>query len=232
MEPRKVDTQESIAWYTGGWRLFVKYPGLWVIMTLIFFLIGMVLSFIPLVGALTFALIGPALYAGLLHGARESDRGRSLDLSHLFVGLTDADKRGPLLTLGACALVAQIGFSAIILGLVFSRIGATGFENPDLMALGGGAVIGLIIILILATLVTMALLYAAPLVYLTGLDPIAAIKSSFNACLRNFAPLTLAGIIYLVLAMICAATFGLGFLIVFPLTICAIYLSYKGMFDT
>jgi uncharacterized membrane protein len=43
-------------------------------------------------------------------------------------------------------------------------------------------------------------------------------------------PLLVFGLVYLVLAVVAAIPFGLGFLILFPVTICALYASYREVF--
>lgn len=232
MEARKIDPSQALSWYADGWRLFVKDPGLWVLLSFFFLAISSAaMILIPLLGPAAIAVLFPAFYAGLLRGARESLGGGKPRLNHLFAALADPDRRGPLLMLGVLALGAQ----AIMLGL------ATVLGLPDLLVLTpgrvpavnleGGAIFGLVVRLVFVALIYMALLYGTPLVFFDKLDPITAIKSSFSACWRNIAPLTISGLIYLGLAAIASLIFFLGFLILIPVTLGAVYSSYRAIFD-
>jgi len=95
----------------------------------------------------------------------------------------------------------------------------------------GGAMLGLLVIVTFAALMSMALLYAVPLVFFARLDPVAAIKRSFGACWRNIGPLTIAGLIYLGLAAVASLVFFLGFLILIPVALGAVYASYRAIFE-
>ncbi|MGH8615031.1 MAG: BPSS1780 family membrane protein [Gammaproteobacteria bacterium] len=231
METKKIDSSKVLSWYAEGWRLFTKDPGLWVLLTFAFLAINIALTLVPLVGQVALALLTPALYGGLLHGARESFQGGKLHLNHLFSAFMDPDRRGPMLMLGVLALGAQaimLGI-AMVLGLSQFLVIAPGevpVFNPS-----GGAMLGLLVIVTFAALMSMALLYAVPLVFFARLDPVAAIKSSFGACWRNIGPLTVAGLIYLGLAAVASLVFFLGFLILIPVTLGAVFASYRAIFE-
>ncbi|MGH6636200.1 MAG: BPSS1780 family membrane protein [Gammaproteobacteria bacterium] len=231
METKKIDSSKVLSWYAEGWRLFAKDPGLWVLLTFAFLAINIALTLVPLVGQVALALLTPALYGGLLHGVRESFQGRKLHLKHLFSALMDPEQRRPMLMLGVLALGAQAAMLGIAMVLGFSQfLVITPGEAPVLNP-GGGAMLGLLVVLIFAALMSMALLYAVPLVFFARLDPVAAVKSSFGACWRNIGPLTIAGLIYLGLAALASLAFFLGFLILIPVTLGAVYASYRAIFE-
>lgn len=65
---------------------------------------------------------------------------------------------------------------------------------------------------------------------LDNMAPVESIKTSFSACLKNILPLLVFGIIYFLLAIVAAIPILLGFLILIPVSILAMYCSYKSIF--
>jgi len=231
-----IDAGQGLTWFAEGWKLFVKSPGMWIISTIVFLVIAVVLNFIPLLGQLIFGLIVVALVAGFLNGAKTIDEGGEMTLGALFSGLGDSAKRGRLLVLGVLLLVVEI--------IVAVVVGASVMSGPMMAAMGSGMsgelpaiqfgmgmFVGLLLSLVLLAVMLMAFTYAIPLVMFTDHDAIAAIKSSFNAGLKNFLPLLVFGIIYFILGIVAAIPFGLGYLLLFPVTVCAWYCSYKSIFQ-
>ncbi len=51
MQTKTADVSRGVAWFTGGWRLFMKNPGVWVVLGAIFIASLFVLALIPLEGA-------------------------------------------------------------------------------------------------------------------------------------------------------------------------------------
>lgn len=236
MQPRTVDASNGWTWIACGWRLFVKNPGIWIAMLIIFFLIYIVLVVIPLVGALAATLLSPALIGGLLYGARQLDSGGTLEIGHLFQGFVDKKKMNPLLTVGAVALAADIVIvivTFVFIGGSVMAIQAAGGDPSNAAALGFGATgaLAALVILTFSALVLMALFYAPALVMLGDVEPMEALKSSFKACLKNWLPLLIFGIVYLILAIIAIIPFGLGLIVLGPVTFCALYCSYRSVYD-
>lgn len=231
MEPQKINSSQTLSWFAEGWRLFAKDPGLWVLLTFSFVAINVAMTLIPLLGQVTIAVLTPAFYGGLLHGARESLQGGKLHFKHLFSALMDPDRRGPMLMLGVLALGVQAIMVGIAMVLGFSELLVIAPGQMPALNLSGGGMLVLLVILTFGALMSMALLYAVPLVFFDRLDPLAAVKSSFGACWRNIGPLTVAGLIYLGLAALASLVFFLGFLILIPVTLGAVYASYRAIFE-
>ncbi|MEZ5585193.1 MAG: BPSS1780 family membrane protein [Candidatus Competibacteraceae bacterium] len=232
----QVDAGQGWNWIVEGWRLFIKAPGMWIVMLLIYLGINIVLSFIPLVGALATTLIAPALVGGMLYGAASLDRGEDLAIPHLFRAFQDQERLGPMLTLGALLLACYIVVGLIVAGVLFGGMIGGGALSGNLseeqlvgLALGAGLIFALIV-LVVSLLIAMALFYAIPLVMLGGQSPWSAVQSSFSACLTNWLPLLVFGLVYLVLAILAVIPIGLGFLVLMPVTFAAIYVSYRDVF--
>src|SRR5437870_5779663 len=107
MQPKSVDAGRGAAWFSCGWQLFAKQPGLWA-------LIGVVLALLLLVcmsinfGGLVLTLFGPVLGGGLVYAAAECGAGRQLEFAHLWQGFRDQTKFTQLLILGLVLLAASV----------------------------------------------------------------------------------------------------------------------------
>jgi len=232
---RRVAAGRGWEWLVEGWKLFLKAPGIWILMLLIYFAINLVLSFIPFVGSLASTLITPALMGGMVYGAAALAQGDALLVSHIFQAFQEQRRLGPMLTLGVLLLIGYI-----IIGLVIASF-ATGTslsegESPAmreemvinvLQGVGGGV---LVMVLLLVILLTMAMFYAVPLVMLGGIAPWLAVQQSVAGCFTNILPFLVFGFVYLLLAFLAAIPFGLGFLVLGPVTFGAIYASYMDVF--
>jgi hypothetical protein len=220
MEAKSVEPNAVQSWVVRGWQLFVKNPGMWIFLTFIGLVVGVMLVLFPLrpLGWLALAVIIPALFSGLLYGAAELDNGRSLNVEDLFRGLTDPVKRIPLLKLGVVTVVAAIP------GL----IGLWMFKGGVFLTL-----IGSLIVAALSVAVAVALIYACPLVMFAGMDPVEAVKNSIDTCRKNIGPMAIffGGMFLLVVVMAAILPLWPGFLVLLPVTVCTVYASYKDLYS-
>lgn len=211
MQIRSVEASKGLTWFEEGWRLFVLKPWMWIVLAFTWMIISVVLLVFPVIGRLVDALIFPTLYSGFLYGAREVDSGRDLKIVYLFQALVDPATRVPVFVLG----ILPLGFLIVV----------------NFVALAFGfSVLAFAVLAPLSILMSLALVYACPLVIFHGVEPVAAIKSSFNACLKNIIPVLIFGIVNFVLSLVAGITFGLGFLVLLPVTSCALYRSFQSVY--
>jgi uncharacterized membrane protein len=233
IEPRAVDGGRGITWWSEAWALFMKNPGLWVVFGLILFVVFLVLGFIPLIGALAACLAAPVFIGSWMLAARKVDTGGTLEVGDLFTGFR-GDKLQPLLLLGALLLAA-----ALVIGLL---VGALGFGSAMGMMVGGAhssagmaaamgaGMLAMLVTTVLGFVVAMAFWYAPALVVLRGVAPVDAAKASFYASLKNIIAFLLYGIIYIVAAIVASIPFGLGWIVLIPVVMLSIYVSYQDVF--
>ena len=168
MNAMRVTAGGGWGWIVEGWRLFARAPGIWLVIMLIYLGISVVLSFIPFVGTLAYALLSPVLAGGMLYGAAALDRGESLEIGHLFQGFKDQDRMGPLVVLGLISLAAGVLMALVmfvfmggglLLGGALDHTGAV--VPPESMGgiFVGFGLIAFLIILAISFLVAMALFY-------------------------------------------------------------------------
>lgn len=206
---RSVAAGNGVNWISGGWELFKKAPGVWIGLTIVYIVVMMVLGMIPLVN-LALSLLAPVFIGGIMLGCKALDDGEDLSVGHLFAGFSN--NFGNLILVGVIYLV---GFIAI--GLIVGVIAAVGVGAA---AMGGGKVA--LIPMLLAALIALLLFHE--------LAPFVAMKASFFACIKNFLPFLLYGLVVLVLAIVATIPLGLGWLVLIPVLMASMYTGYRDMF--
>jgi uncharacterized membrane protein len=221
---RTVDVNRSIEWITGGFRMFMKNPGNWVVAALVLMIGGWVLGYLlpglisgPLTTILTIVAAG-----ALTRSCQAIDEGRDFAS-----GVQAAASSAPLWTLGAVGAALSFGLSLLTGLLGLSSVGVL-MMSPSLLfhALGFSA----LILLAATTLLYMALWLAPALVVLRGLNPVDAIKLSLLGSLKNFLPYIVFTLLSMMLCIVAAIPLGLGLLVAIPMMICSTFLACKDIF--
>jgi uncharacterized membrane protein len=90
--------------------------------------------------------------------------------------------------------------------------------------------IALLLVAGLSVPLYMATWFAPALIVLHDQAPGAALKASFFACLRNWIPFLVYGVVLFVLCLVAAIPAGLGYLVLIPVLIASVYTSYRDIF--
>ena len=244
MEPRTVAAAQGWAWITGGFALFRRSPAVWLALLLILYCATKVLGFIPLF-AVVFVLLMPVFIVGLMEGCRALESGGLLQPGHLLVGFRH--NAAQLVTIGGVSLVGNLIVMMIVLGLggeamtmMAKAVAAKSSPTPQALEEMRLAVKTLARALMVGTLVSlpllMALWYAPLLVYFHDQKPLAAMKASFMACLKNAMAMLVYGLALLA-GMFLATPFSmalgqydLALWLLAPILLPSLYVSYKDIF--
>jgi hypothetical protein len=227
---RSVGAGQGWTWIADGFGLFKKAPGTWIALVIILFVILLVLAFIPWLGAIATFLLMPLFVGGLILGCRALQGGGELELSHLFAGFKTHTAN--LVVLGALA----IGGWIIVMLPVVALVGAGAFfgamrgDAAGMAAMGGSFLLAWLVAMALSIPIYMALWFAPALVVLRGLAPVAALKESFLGCLKNVGPFLIYSIVLLVFSVFATLPFLLGWLVLGPVAIASVYVSYRDIY--
>jgi hypothetical protein len=231
---RTVDAGRGVAWWSEAWALFMKNLGMWLAFGVIVLIGSVVLGLIPLIGGLAVALVLQVIAGGWLLSARKAESGQPLEIPDLFSGFKD--KLGPLMVLGALAAVGGLIIGVVMFvmggGAMFGMMAGAGARSAGGMM--AGAAVGLLAIVVgigLGFVLGMALWFAPALVVFRGSAPMDAMKASWSASLANMFAFVVFGLLWIIAAVLASIPFGLGWLLLMPLTMLAMYCSYKDIFE-
>lgn len=233
MEARQVNAGQGWTWITDGFELFRKSPIIWIVLFIILASIFLVSLFVPLIGPLIFNLLLPTFVAGLMVGCRALEQGEELELVHLFAGFRK--NLNQLITVGGVNLVGQIAIVGVIMvfgGSALFTLFMGGKQSDPETLVAAMRTMGLAMLVGMALFVPllMVLWFAPLLVIFDDMRAAAAMKLSFNACLKNLLPFLVYGVIAFVLWMIASIPLGLGLLVLMPVLVASVYVSYKDIF--
>ncbi|MDP2804353.1 MAG: BPSS1780 family membrane protein [Gallionellaceae bacterium] len=235
MNARKLLASDGWLWIKQGNYLFKKSPVLLVTLLLITIAALLVTSRIPLAGDVLIGFLFPIFFVGLMRGCQALENDEELEIAHLFWGF----QRAPfLITLGAINIIAESIIIVIMTNtggkeLIDILTSETPENNPAvILAAVQSAGISLPLGIGLFSMLLMAMQFAPMLVAFNNATPLAALKASLRACLRNMAALSVYGVIMLLFAFAATLAMMLGWIILFPIMITSIYAAYRRLFPT
>lgn len=255
MNARVVTPMHGLRWILEGFRTFVSAPVGWFALAFGYLLITMVLSVVPVVGALSGLILYPTFTVGFMVASRASALRQPVELPMLFAGFRERVRQ--LVVLGGAYVVgialALLGSSLADDGIlleIFTGPPATGEPRPIPAEVRGG------VLLALALYVpTFMMTFFSPLlVAWHAMAPLKALFYSFFACLLNwraFAIYLAVGILLMMVAanliliialaavgaearanpaMLLAVMGPLMLLLVWPVMMASAYASYRDVF--
>ena len=230
-EFRVVAPERAIEWLKDGWQHFRAAPGIWVLISLALVVLNVIIGLLPpMMGGAAAAILMPLISGGLMATCDLQDKGEAIQFDDLLRGFRE--NTGPLATLGGLLLLGFLAISviALVLGGVGALLGALGSTGIGaVLALGSLLLAGLVMLILLAGL-TMAAWFAPALVMFGIKTPKEALRSSFLACLKNWLPMLIHGILVWLLMFLSILTAGLGLLILIPVLAGSIYRSYRDIY--
>lgn len=234
----RLSAGRGASWISEGWALFKAAPVMWVVALVILIGVQLVLGLIPLVGNVVSIFVGPFLMAGLLAFGHGIAQGEPADLGKLFIGLKQ--KSGALVAVALVYFLLVVAVLVAFAGAAFFMLGGLSaltegnFDGIINTFMNGGGVAGLLVLLLaflaVMTLVAAAYWYAPGLVLYTDLGAAAAMKESFRACLSNWLPFLVYGILGTLLLIVGMIPVFLGLIVVLPLLMASYYASFYDLF--
>ncbi len=231
---RSVDAGRGLGWWTDAWAVFMKNPGMWVVMGLITGVIYVVLMVIPFVNMLAPTLLAPVFTAGWMLTARKAATGAPIEIGDLFSAFK-SERMSSLVVLGAMLLGVFIVLFGVLfvlgLGAAFGvGAGASARSAGGMMAAAGLGLLSMLICLIAGFVISMAFWFAPALVILGGRSPVDALKESFAGSLKNIVPFIVYTVICVVASIVASIPLLLGWLVLIPVLMITIYLSYRDIY--
>ena len=234
MPGRACPASAGVDWISQGWKLFRAAPLMWILFLVIYLIIQIALSFVPIVGTWASYLVAPVFAGGVALGCRSIETGGELEIEHLFGGFRRRTAEllvvGVLYILGGLAILLVFGMFAGF-SLVTSVI--MGGEDAALAKIAAASlplVLGALVCAALFVPLMAAYWFAPMLVVLNEVKPVDAMRESLFASFRNFVAFLVYGIVMLLLFLAALIPLGLGLLAWAPLMMASTYASYRGVF--
>ena len=239
--PVKCSAGRGMGWIGEAWQILTRNMLLWIGGLLVLSIVSMAAGSVPFAGYFIGVVLGPMIYAGIYVVAQKSDRGEVISFEDFFAGFQQ--RTAELARLGAACLVMQMVvllITAIIAWSLlhddfqmFSRLVTTDVKDmppvSPMLFLKFMLVLALYLVLLFPYLA--AVWFAVPLVVLhEEVSVRQAIRWSFTACMKNIWPLTVYGLLLLVLIVAGMVPLMLGLLVVIPLAMISVYTSYRDIF--
>jgi uncharacterized membrane protein len=235
--PRSRPAGNGWLWINEAWALFKRQPGAWVGALIVFYLIIIVLSMVPLVGGVAVTILSPILSAGLMIGAHKQHRFGRFEIGHLFAGVSRYPV--PLALLGLVYLLIAIAI-VVTTGLIVVGVLASLADpfvawaiHPNDLDLFPATPLLLLPVLgatLLFVPLAMAMFFAPSLIALDQIRVLDACRLSFLGCLKNIPPFSIFGLSAMVMVVVGSVPLLLGLLIVFPVLTIAVYTAYRDIF--
>ncbi|MGA7179036.1 MAG: BPSS1780 family membrane protein [Thiobacillaceae bacterium] len=231
--PRILPASAGLQWVTLAFRLFRKNPLLLGAAFGLFMGALLAVNLIPLVGPAISEILTPLMVAGFMTAFRALDQGEELELPQFLAGLTS--RPIPLAMVGALYLAALLAIAKIMqmLGLDTKALGeaANHGDVETMMKLVQQGMAALLTGLVLLTPILMATWMAPPLVLFGNAGPLQALGISLKACLRNWLPLTVYGVVLIPIVLMAGLIpFLLGMLVAGPILMGSLYTAYQDIF--
>jgi len=244
MEPRAVRAGHGWAWIVEGYRLFRKSPAVWLALLLLLFASTRVLLAVPILG-LVMVVLMPLFIVGLMEGCRALERGERLELGHLLAGFRR--NAAQLATIGGVSLIGNLMLMMIVMEIggeaitaLMKTVAKGAAMTPQLAQEMQAATRTVARALLVGMAVTlplfMALWYAPLLVYFNDLNPLAAMKWSLVACVKNagamlvYGAVIVAGIVVAIPFTTALGQYDVTLFLLAPVVVPSIYASYKDIF--
>lgn len=224
-------------WIRTGFRLFTPAVIPWMGMSAAFFLAAYGVSLIPMAGPLLLELASPFLVAAYMAAARAVERGEPTGLVHVAAGWQRG--RQALLAIGVVYMVAHVlvGQAMVLVGgdaierLMQLAARPQEMDPAEAQAVLDQALPALLTGAVLFTPLLMATWFAPALALFDAFPAGKALYWSLWACLVNWRPMLLYGLILSLLAMLALIIpLGLGLLLFLPLAMTSTYAAYRTQF--
>ncbi|MBO0614481.1 MAG: hypothetical protein RL122_1452 [Pseudomonadota bacterium] len=225
---KTVEPAQAIQWIKQGWFMFRANPVIWALLGVLFGSTVLLLSMLPFIGGLLLNVAIPVLIGGMLLAVKQAHTSKAVEVADALKVLKDVPIRNQLMLVGAIMLGAS--FAATLLGklLVGDLImmdDITGLPSLNLN-------VSMLVFLLMISLGTgMLFTYAPALVVFKGMTAMDAVKASFHGAWTNALPFVVFALIYAGLTLLAAIPLMLGFVVLIPVMVGAVYMSYKDIFE-
>jgi uncharacterized membrane protein len=239
MEIKKLNAARGWTWIKQGYQLIMISPVLAITTGLIAALSIFLSMLVPLIGPLLAIILMPIMLAGYMRVCRALEEHEEVELAHLLSGFKRHTTA--LVSLGAFLMLGMLIASAVMvfvggdqLTTLMDQVRST--DNPQVLmdaigTAGSGVALAVLLGFTLVLILIVAWQYAPMLVFFSGVPPFRALRDSFIGTMRNIVPYTVYSLIMQLVALILGILpFGIGIILLLPIGLTSLYVSYRNIF--
>ena len=239
LEIQKTPASHGWLWIKHGYRLIMRNP-LQAFSLAMVFALGLFLAMlIPLGGMLLAMLFMPVLMAGYMRVCRALEYSEKVAPRFIFAGFES--RTAHLVSLGGMLLMGMIVISMLTLAMGGDALNAmlTSYQKDQdpnallqaMTAPDSGMLPSLMTGLSLMFALMLAFQYAPMLVFFNQKTPLEALKASLRGSVRNIVPILVYSMIMQLIGFaLSIIPMGLGWIILLPIGLTSIYVSYRDIF--
>jgi uncharacterized membrane protein len=227
---REVEPGACFDWLRQGWVMFLANPGVWIGSSVLLLIILMAISIVPLFGQIAAHLLVPLFGAGMVQICRHLAEGQQPEVADFFAGFRH--NAGQLVMVGVFFAAGIFGIAFLV--FLISQVGGlSGGITGRVAGVGitfGGVMLAGMLVIVLSVPVIMATWFAPILVFVHDMQPIPAMKASFEAGAKNWLTMMVFGVFLVVALFFAMLPIFLGLLVLLPIFSGAVYASYRDIF--
>jgi uncharacterized membrane protein len=218
-----------------GFELFQRNAGGFILFTIVYFIIALVIGIIPLGSIISSIIVSPCLLAGVYLVANKVRQNEATEFGDFFRGfdyVKDLALYQLIVTIVIFALLVPLVF---ILGFAFLQgimQAQSGKFDPEIfsgLAIGVGGIVYFLFFFLAVLVMSVALIFTSQFIVFHGLPFMEAMESSVKLVMANFFSVLIFGIALFFINIIGAIPCGLGLLVTFPLSYCAVHVAFADI---
>ncbi len=216
----KSNTLNAFSWIKQGWRLFTQQPGPFMAMSALVICISLLANLNAIFGVIVVFMM-PFITAGYYQCASRAEQGETITVSDIFYYFSHLKTHRVFIRLAFVSIILSIPMTQVAVGIQESMLAG---EMIDF----GNA----ILLLMLLWVNFMLLAFALPAAWIAPeTDVMTLMKQSFKACWINVMPLTVYGLLILVLVLISLPVILVGWLIMYSVSVLSFYQMFLSIYQ-
>ncbi len=231
MQVIDIPARQGGTWIKDAFALFRQQPLPWIVLTGTWGLLMFGSLLLPVVGVMV-AVLQPAFFAGFALACRAQEQGGTVTAGYLFAALRFNPR--PLVMLGVAIVLIDLLLLVLLQFLMDTPppplVAADASPMERMQALVNGRESLLMIFFAADSLLRALLWFVAPLLAFSRMSTWHAVRWSVYASLSNLAPLSVFGLLMMLVFVVAAVPAGLGLMVALPLLAIANYTSYRQVF--
>lgn len=216
----QTNTLQAFSWIKNGWRLFTLKPAIFMGMSLVILALSLVANFVPVLSYFIIFLM-PFLTIGYYQVASQIEQDKESSVADVFQYIGQMKEYFVLLKLALLSIAISIPSSMAAVSIMESVEQQSQLQMSDMATM--------VLFLGFNFMVTA---FSVPAAWVSPTTPLGhLVAQSLSACWRNVLPLTLMGVIVVVIWLISAPILFVGWLVAMAISTLSFYQAFLDIYQ-